>query len=94
MLAYGSSDPKLKLVKITEVLVNRDLSVAKVFFNLDDDNARTQMTSRLTRAKKFFRRQLTYHTKLRRTPALVFIYDTTPKIAERMDKLLKKLKTH
>ena len=38
LLSIGTKDPRLKDVIITDVIVSRDLTSAKVFFSVDDES--------------------------------------------------------
>ena len=90
LLSTGTKDPRLKDVIITDVIVSRDLTSAKVFFSVDDE-FRTKVTPLLNKASGFFRTSLSKSLELRHTPSLHFIYDTAPNTGVRMDDLLSKL---
>ena len=90
LLSTGTKDPRLKDVIITDVIVSRDLTSAKVFFSVDDE-LRTKVTPLLNKASGFFRISLSKSLELRHTPSLHFIYDTAPNTGVRMDDLLSKL---
>ena len=90
LLSNGTKDPRLKDVIITDVIVSRDLTSAKVFFSVDDE-LRTKVTPLLNKASGFFRTSLSRSLELRHTPSLHFIYDTAPNTGARMDDLLSKL---
>ena len=83
-------DPRLKQVVITDVIVSRDLTSAKVFFSVDADSNKI-VVSLLNKASGFFRSSLSKTLDLRHTPTLSFIYDTTPNTGARIDDLLSKL---
>jgi len=90
LLKQESKDPRLKQVVITDVVVSRDLTSAKVFFSVDVDSVKIVETS-LNNASGFFRSSLSKGLNLRHTPTLSFIYDTTPNTGARIDDLLSKL---
>jgi ribosome-binding factor A len=90
LLSAGTKDPRLKDVVITDVMVSRDLTSAKVFFSVDDES-HDNVTHLLNRASGFFRTSLSKSLDLRHTPSLKFIYDTAPNTGARMDDLLSKL---
>ena len=90
LLSTGTKDPRLKDVIITDVIVSRDLTSAKVFFSVDDES-RDKAGALLNKARGFFRTSLSKSLDLRHTPSLNFIYDKTPNIGARMDDLLSKL---
>ena len=90
LLKQEIKDPRLKQVVITDVVVSRDLTSAKVFFSVDVDSVKIVETS-LNKASGFFRSSLSKTLDLRHTPTLSFIYDTAPNTGARIDDLLSKL---
>jgi len=90
LLKQEIKDPRLKQVVVTDVVVSRDLTSAKVFFSVDE-NSHKIVASLLTKAGGFFRSSLSKTLDLRHTPTLSFIYDTTPNTGARIDNLLRKL---
>ena len=90
LLKQETKDPRLKQVVITDVIVSRDLTSAKVFFSVDEDSNKI-VVSLLNKASGFFRSNLSKTLDLRHTPTLSFIYDPAPNTGARMDDLLSKL---
>ena len=90
LLKQETKDPRLKQVVITDVIVSRDLTSAKIFFSVDEDSIKI-ITSLLNKASGFFRSSLSKTMDLRHTPTLSFIYDTAPNTGARIDDLLSKL---
>ena len=90
LLKQETKDPRLKQVVITDVIVSRDLTSAKIFFSVDEDSIKI-IASLLNKASGFFRSSLSKTLDLRHTPTLSFIYDTAPNTGARIDDLLSKL---
>ena len=90
LLKQETKDPRLKQVVITDVIVSRDLTSAKVFFSVDEDSIEI-VVSLLNKASGFFRSSLSKTLDFRHTPTLSFIYDNTPNTGARIDDLLSKL---
>ena len=90
LLKQKTNDPRLKEVVITDVIVSRDLTSAKIFFSVDEDSIKI-VASLLNKASGFFRSSLSKTLDLRHTPTLSFIYDTAPNTGARIDDLLSKL---
>ena len=90
LLKQEVKDPRLKQVVITDVIVSRDLTSAKVFFSVDADSNKI-VVSLLNKASGFFRSSLSKTLDLRHTPTLSFIYDTAPNTGARIDDLLSRL---
>ncbi len=90
LLKQEAKDPRLKTVSITDVLSSRDLSSAKVFYSVPE-NEKTVVAPLLDKARGFFRSRLSKTLDLRHTPELKFIYDSAPNTGARIDDLLAKL---
>ena len=90
LLKQETKDPRLKQVVITDVIVSRDLTSAKIFFSVDEDSINI-VKPLLNKASGFFRSSLSKTLDLRHTPTLSFIYDTAPNTGARIDDLLSKL---
>ena len=90
LLKQETKDPRLKQVVITDVIVSRDLTSAKVFFSVDEDSIEI-IVPLLNKASGFFRSSLSKTLDLRHMPTLIFIYDAAPNTGARIDDLLSKL---
>ena len=90
LLKNETKDPRLQTVVITDVIVTRDLTSAKVFFSVDEPSQKV-VASLLSKASGFFRTSLSKSLDLRHTPSLSFIYDTAPNTGAKIDDLLSKL---
>jgi len=90
LLSKETKDPRLQEVVITEVIVTRDLTSAKVFFSVEESSQKS-VAVLLNKAGGFFRKSLSKTLDLRHTPSLSFIYDTAPNAGARMDDLLSKI---
>ena len=90
LLKQETKDPRLKQVVITDVIVSRDLTSAKIFFSVGEDSIKI-VASLLNKASGFFRSSLSKTLDLRHTPTLSFIYDAAPNTGARIDDLLSKL---
>ncbi len=84
-------DPALELLEVTNVVVSRDLRVAKVYIHQDSDIQRSLVLARLKKAAPFLRRQLAQSLTFRAVPELLFYYDDTPDQAARVDALLQSI---
>ncbi len=84
-------DPALELLVVTNVVVSRDLRVAKVYIHQDSDIQRSLVLAKLKRAAPFLRRQLAQSVSFRSVPELLFYYDDTPDQAARVDALLQSI---
>lgn len=87
-------DPRLGMVTITAVDVTHEFEHARVYFTvlgkkLDDQEQVEETTEVLNHAAGFLRRELARRLKLRTTPELVFIYDTSLEQGNRLTDLIE-----
>ena len=87
-----SKDPRLGMVTISGVEVSRDLSHARVFVTVMEDDKRDQSIEALNHAAGFFRSQLAKGVVLRSVPRLKFIYDESIVVGNRMSALIDSTK--
>lgn len=90
MLVTGRiGDPRLATVFVTDVTLDRELSVAKVFVSsLEGKEQSQEILNGLNHASGYLRSSLAREIELRSFPALRFFWDETPERAERIEKLL------
>lgn len=74
-------------VTITEVKVSTDLSHAKVYFTVYNEEKKAALT-RLNDAAGYLRSVLAKNSKLRTVPQLQFIYDDTIDYGNRLSRLI------
>ena len=90
-LTLKINDPRLKNVIISEVRVNKDISTAKVYFLiLNNQNKTKQIESILGKATGFLKKEMSARLNLKKLPDLIFIYDTKEQDALYMNKLIDK----
>ena len=83
-------DPRVSMVSILDVEVTKDLSKAKVYFDVLNQDEHEACEKGLNNAAGFLRRELGKAIKLRNTPALVFIYDDTEQRANDLSVMIAK----
>lgn len=90
------ADPRIQKVVITRVEVTADLQIARVFVRSvgnDDDPSRRALMNGLRAASSRLRRMVAEVLDLRRAPELRFEIDTGIDAAERIDELLRDIKS-
>ncbi len=87
-------DPRLDFVTVTSVDVSKDLKNAKIFFTSikKGDELKTQMRG-LKDAAGFVQRKMGQVIKLRYTPHISFIYDSSIDEGLRIGKILQDIQT-
>jgi ribosome-binding factor A len=88
------TDPALKGVTVTDVVMDRELEHAEVYVNaLGDESRQGEVMAGLKRAGGFLRRELGKRLHLRRVPILQFRWDITLARADAMEAKLNQLRT-
>ncbi len=75
LVQHGVKDPRLSALSILEVLVSKDLSQAKVYFSVLNQEDAAQSLQALNHASGYLQREIGKVLKARITPKLKFIYD-------------------
>ena len=93
-LLLNMNDPRLNLVTVTIVNIDRELEHANVFVSTVGDEARRKEVMQvLNGAKGYIRREVSQRVQLRRAPELIFHWDPSPEKAEHISQILDELKT-
>lgn len=83
----------LKYVSITKVALNKDMSVALVWYTVLGNDGEIEATKKaLELAKGFFRSELAHRLDLRKTPELRFKYDESLTYGNHISEVLDNLK--
>jgi ribosome-binding factor A len=96
MLAGELKDPRLEgSVSVSQVRVQPDMKHARVFVSVKTENAKEQSDAikALEHASGYIRHELIERLQLRRLPDLHFVLDLSQEHVERIERLLKQMKT-
>jgi len=85
-------DQDIKFVTITGVEVTSDLSFAKVYYTVLDNEKKESTKQALEKASPFIRTKLAEKVEVRHTPELRFIYDKSIAYGEHIEELIKEIK--
>ena len=88
LIRHALKDPRLAQPSILDVQVSRDLSSAKVYFSVLNEEDSTNTQQALNHAAGFLQRELGKSIKARITPRLSFIFDDTDIRGRTMDELI------
>jgi ribosome-binding factor A len=87
------SDPRLAGVNVTDVTVDRELTIANVYVSsLQGSESAREILKALGHARGYLRSQLAARMDLRTYPQLRFNWDPTPENADRMEKLFAQIR--
>src|SRR6266568_5144610 len=84
-------DPRVNGVTLTGASLSSDLKVAKVFFTTRQAEAQDTARAGLRSATGYIKRQIAGRLRLRHTPDLHFLYDTTLERANHLEGLLRQV---
>ena len=81
-------DEDIKFVTITGVDTSSDLSYAKVYYTVLDDEKKETTKEALDKASSFIRTKLAERVEVRHTPELKFIYDKSIDYGNHIDDII------
>lgn len=88
------SDPRLQMITITDVDVDRELAFASIYVTAMGDDERVQeVIEGLEAAQGFLRRELANRIAMRSFPHLRFQWDASYQQGTRIDQLLDQLRS-
>jgi ribosome-binding factor A len=94
LLSREIRDPRIDGVTVTGAKVSKDLRHARVYFNLlGQQPNRKDVSAGLQSATGFIRSKVAKQLNLRFVPTLEFCYDESEDEAQRIDTLLKQIKS-
>ena len=94
LIQQEMNDPRLHLVTVTTVNIDRELEHASVFVStIGDEARRKEILQALHHATGFIRRAVSRRLQLRRAPEVIFHWDPSPEKVEEVSRLLDQLKT-
>ncbi|MFT4650275.1 MAG: ribosome-binding factor A [Polaribacter sp.] len=88
LINHSIKDPRMSPSSVLEVVVTKDLSQAKVYFSVLDQEEAEETLQALKRASGFLQREIGRVLKSRLTPKLVFVYDDTDIRGRNMSELI------
>ncbi|MCY4018570.1 MAG: 30S ribosome-binding factor RbfA [Chloroflexi bacterium] len=92
LLLREIADPRLQGITVTEVKLDPELMVAKIYVSaMGDESRQDTVMAGLRRANGFLRREVGKRIRLRSTPELHFHWDHTLEHAERINQLISNL---
>ena len=94
MISAELTDPRIGFATVTRVEVSGDLHHARMFVSvLGSPEVQQKSLEGLASAMGFMRREIGQRLRLRRVPELTFVLDHGPEQNERLEILLRKLKS-
>lgn len=84
-------DEDIRFVTITGCDITSDLSFAKVYVTVLDEEKRKEIIEKLNNAASFIRGKLSERVEIRHTPELKFIYDESIAYGEKIEKIIEEI---
>mgnify|MGYP004464036193 FL=1 len=84
-------DENIKFVTVTGCDISSDLSYAKVYVTVLDDNKKNTTLEALNNAKSFIRGELSKRVEIRHTPELKFIFDKSIEYGNKIENLIEEI---
>lgn len=91
ILAMEVKDQDIKFVTVTDVKVTNDLSFAKVYVTVLDENKKDSTLKALNDAKGFIRRELADRVDIRHIPELTFVYDESIAYGSKIEHIIEEI---
>ena len=92
ILHQETSDPRLAMVTVTGVEVDREFGYATIYVTSADPDRRDEILAGFARARGFLRSALASRIPLRSFPQLRFRYDSSADEGARIEDLLERIK--
>ena len=93
ILANEVKDHNINFVTVTAVEVTNDLSYAKVFVTVLDDQKKDSTIEALKDASGFIRSKLFDRVDMRNVPELTFVYDESIAYGKKIENLIEEIKS-
>ena len=68
-------DERIHFVTVTAAKITNDLSFAKVYVTILDDEEKDSMLKQLNKASNFIEKELSRRIEIRKMPNITFVYD-------------------
>ena len=84
-------DKNIRFVTITDCKVTNDLSFAKVYFTLLNEEYKEETLKALKNASGFIRKELALRLDIRHIPELEFIFDESIEYGKKIENIIEKI---
>jgi len=92
ILQHDFEDERMAFVSVTAVNTSKDLRNARVSISyFGDEKDLEHVLESLNRASSFVRRQVGQKVRIRYTPALIFVYDSSSEYGARIEQTLEEI---
>jgi len=91
LLATEIKDPDIRFVTVTAAKVTNDLSFAKIYVTVFDEEKKESTLKALNSASGFLRTKLCDRIDIRHMPELEFVYDESIAYGKKIENIIEKI---
>ena len=91
IIANEVKDSDIRFVTITDAEVTNDLSFAKIYFTVLDENRKKDTLIALKNASGFIRKELADRIDIRHIPELEFVYDESIAYGKKIENIIEQI---
>ena len=91
LLATEIKDPDIRFVTVTAAKVTNDLSFAKIYVTVFDEEKKDSTLKALKNASGFLRSKLCERIDIRHIPELEFVYDESIAYGKKIENIIEKI---
>lgn len=91
ILKLEIKDERIHFVTVTACSITADLSFAKVYVTILDDQEKNNILKQLNKASNFIERELSKRIDIRKMPNITFVYDESIEYANNIEKIIKEI---
>ncbi len=84
-------DERIHFVTVTAAKITNDLSFAKIYVTILDDNEKESMLKQLNKASNFIERELSKKIEIRKMPDITFVYDESIEYANHIENIIEEI---
>lgn len=89
ILKLEIKDERISFVTVTACSITNDLSFAKVYVTVLNDEDRNDILRQLNRASNFIERELSKRIDIRKMPDITFVYDESIEYANNIERIIE-----
>lgn len=91
ILANDIKDQNIRFVTITAVKASSDLSYAKVYITVFNEEFKSDTLKALKLAKGYIKKELSHRIQMRQIPDLDFVYDDSIDYGNKVENIIKEI---
>lgn len=91
ILAYEVKDSDIKFVTVTDCKLSSDLSYAKIYVTVLENEKKERTMEALKEASRFIRKELAERIEIRHIPELEFVYDESIEYGKKIEDIIEKI---